>query len=104
VLKSLNVAEAYRYGYIATCEVHRLPRRQPRPSTRFSGHVPFPFAVEAFYEANRVFLQDTRKDYGEARYWLFAAPQGIPLRVTYIVRGDATRIISAHVMTKKERS
>jgi uncharacterized DUF497 family protein len=69
-----------------------------------SGHVPFPFAVEAFYEVHRVFLQDTRRDYGEARYWLFAAPEGVPLRVTYVVRGDVTRIISAHVMTKKERS
>ncbi|MHB8285438.1 MAG: BrnT family toxin [Caulobacteraceae bacterium] len=68
------------------------------------GHVPFPFAVEAFYEIDRVFMRDTRKDYGEDRFWLFAVPQGVPIRVTFTVRGDVTRIISAHIQKRKERS
>jgi uncharacterized DUF497 family protein len=68
-----------------------------------SGHVPFELAAEAFFEEDRVFLQDTRNDYGEDRYWLFASPEGVPLRVTFTVRGEVTRIISAHVRKRKER-
>lgn len=53
-----------------------------------------PFAIEEV---------DEREDYGEERVNVIAMRQGVLLHVTYTLRGDRIRIISARRATKHEQ-
>jgi hypothetical protein len=50
-----------------------------------------------------VIAQDTRKDYGEARFNMLALGEGRVFHVTYTMRGDVTWIISARKANKREQ-
>ena len=65
--------------------------------------VSFHTAVEAFNDAKCMVEADTRANYGEERFRLFATVEGFPICVVYTVRGDAIRIISARKANRKER-
>jgi uncharacterized DUF497 family protein len=48
-------------------------------------------------------VEDRRKNYGEVRLNMIALCHGSLYRITYTMRGDAFRIVSARRATKKER-
>jgi len=50
-----------------------------------------------------VIWQDTRRDYGEARFRAVGESDGVVLHVVYTMRGDVTRIISVRRANRKER-
>ena len=66
--------------------------------------VPFEAAVEVFDDDARIERQDSRRDYGEDRFNVVGAVDGYVINVTYTMRGDVGRIISAPLATKKERT
>jgi uncharacterized DUF497 family protein len=53
-------------------------------------------------EGQSVMLEDTRKDYGEARLILLCPFRGSVLHVTFTWRGDRIRLISARRANKRE--
>ncbi len=64
----------------------------------------------SFEEAALVFLDplqevifDDRDDYGEERLTVFGMVDGLLLAVTYTMRGETTRLISARKATRHER-
>ena len=62
----------------------------------------FAYAVRAFFDAQRIVVQDTRREYGEARYRLTGMIDGRAYVVVYTVRSSTIRIISARKANRKE--
>ena len=62
----------------------------------------FAYAFRAFFDPQRIVAQDTRRDYGEARYRLIGMIDGRAYVIVYTVRGSAVRIISARKANPKE--
>jgi uncharacterized protein len=65
--------------------------------------VPFEAALEVFLDEHRIDVADERLDYGEHRCNVVGAVDGIVLHVTYTMRGEVARIISARRAGRKER-
>ena len=63
--------------------------------------ISFEIAAKAFSDPNRIELYDD-KDYGEERFALIGYADKL-LAVSYTMRGDVYRIISARLATKAER-
>ena len=63
----------------------------------------FERAVRVFLDPLRAFTIDDREYYGEERLTIYGQVEGILLAVTYTMRGDAVRIISARKATRRER-
>ena len=51
-----------------------------------------------------VTFEDTRRDYGEARFNAYGRIRGVAFVCTYTLRGEAYRIISVRRASRKERS
>jgi uncharacterized protein len=56
-----------------------------------------------FADAGRKVVEDTRQDYGEARYTTLAKVHGRVFHVTFTERGKVTWIISARKANKREQ-
>ena len=65
--------------------------------------VSFEMAREAFADAFYVAREDRREPYGEARYNLIGMAAGRLLHVTYTLRRERIRIISARPAEPRER-
>lgn len=65
--------------------------------------ISFDAAIEVFFDQARVEEQDVRKPYGEGRSNAIGVVDGVCLTVTFTVRGQAYRIISARRSSRKER-
>jgi uncharacterized protein len=65
--------------------------------------VPFEAAVDVFMDPKRVERQDTRRDYGEERKNVIGTVDDYVVHVTYTMRGQVGRIISACLASRKER-
>jgi len=65
--------------------------------------IPFEAAVVAFDDADRLLTIDDRFDYGEERWNLIGIVDGVLLTISYTMRGDVCRIISARSASRKER-
>ena len=66
--------------------------------------VPFEAAVEVFADAAMLVAPDLRHDYGEARFVAVGEVDGIVLSLVFADRETETRIISARLASRKERS
>jgi uncharacterized DUF497 family protein len=66
--------------------------------------VSFDVAAGVFLDGKRIEAVDTRHEYGEERVNTIGSVDGICLTVTYTMRGDAARLISARTSTRKERA
>ena len=64
--------------------------------------VSFEAAMQAFY-VDGVVVEDQRRDYGEQRFNRFVVVAGFPICVTYTLRDDVIRLISARKQNRKER-
>ena len=62
----------------------------------------FVVVVPAFADPARVIEEDLRYDYGESRFRLFGRVEGRLFVVTFTMRGDVHRIISARKANRKE--
>lgn len=73
--------------------------------------IPFDVAVYVFLDEERLDIEDTRYSYGEERRnvigliegTLIGIVDGITITVTYTMREETARIISARPASKKER-
>lgn len=65
--------------------------------------VAFEDAVLAFYDLHRLDRYDGREDYGEDRFLTIGLADDFELTVTYTLRGDTIRIISARKATRYEQ-
>lgn len=65
--------------------------------------VSFDAALWVFHDADRISWIDGRRDYGEERRNVVGRVGGIALYVSFTMRGDVCRLISAHQANKKER-
>jgi uncharacterized DUF497 family protein len=65
--------------------------------------VPFEAAVDVFMGPKRIERHDTRRDYGEDRVTVIGTVDDYVLHVTYTMRGQVGRIISARLASRKER-
>jgi len=63
----------------------------------------FDRAARVFLDPFRAFMIDDREAYGEERLTMYGQVEGILLAVTYTMRGNAVRIISARKATRRER-
>jgi uncharacterized protein len=63
----------------------------------------FATATRVFLDANVVDFQDDRADYREERRTRIGMINNLHYSVTYTMRGDMTRIISARRASQKER-
>jgi uncharacterized DUF497 family protein len=63
----------------------------------------FEAAAEGFKHPRRLDRPDGRRHYGEDRFNVTGAVEGVVLTVTYTMRGDVGRIISARRASRKER-
>lgn len=59
--------------------------------------------IPLFKNPNAVSFEDTRQNYGEARYILLCPIHNLLFQVAYTVRGSSIRIISARRGNKRER-
>ena len=64
--------------------------------------VSFETAMQAFY-VDGVVAEDQRRDYREQRFNRFAVVAVFPICVSYTLRGDVVRLISARKQNRKER-
>ena len=62
----------------------------------------FAYAVRAFFDPQRIVVEDTRRDFGEDRHRLPGMINGQAYAVVYTMRGSAVRIISARTANPKE--
>lgn len=62
----------------------------------------FAYALRAFLDPDRVIRKDTRWDYGEDRYQLLGVIDERLFFVTYTLRGEFIRIISARRANRRE--
>ena len=65
--------------------------------------VDFAAVLVAFTDPSRKVIEDTRKDYGEARYNMLAKCNGRIFHITFTTRGEVTWIISARKANKREQ-
>ena len=65
--------------------------------------VPFDEALPVFLDVNRLDRYDGREDYGEDRFLTIGLADDFELTVTYTLRGDTIRIISARKAERHER-
>ena len=65
--------------------------------------VPFPVATRVFLDENRLEWNDTRRQYGESRWITIGLIEGIEIAVSYTLRGDTIRLISARKAERHER-
>jgi uncharacterized DUF497 family protein len=65
--------------------------------------IDFAGIFEVFSDPARRIAQDTRKDYGEARYNMLARCRGRLFHITFTQREDLTWIISARKANKREQ-
>jgi uncharacterized DUF497 family protein len=65
--------------------------------------ISFESAKNVFSDRNRVKAQDNRKNYGESRWNTIGNVNDIIIHVSYTVRADLFRLISARKASKKER-
>ncbi|MEQ8266444.1 MAG: BrnT family toxin [Parvibaculum sp.] len=65
--------------------------------------VPFELATDVFSDPDRLDVGDERFAYGEERRNAVGAVDGAVLTVSYTMRGDICRIISARRASRKER-
>ncbi|MGA3076470.1 MAG: BrnT family toxin [Bryobacteraceae bacterium] len=65
--------------------------------------VSFLFATRVFLDPNRLEWADTRSPYGEPRWVSVGLVGGFEIAVTYTVRGDTIRLISARKAERHER-
>lgn len=65
--------------------------------------VRFATATRVFLDTNSVDFKDARANYGEVRRTRLGMIDGALYSVTYTMRGDITRIISARRASQKER-
>jgi uncharacterized protein len=64
--------------------------------------VNFELAKDVFRDPFAIEYLDDRRDYGEQRYVIIGAVEGVVLYVAYTERGEVIRIISARRATKYE--
>lgn len=65
--------------------------------------ISFEAAAYVFLDDNRLDVIDSRQSYGEQRRNVIGTVDGICLTVTYTMRGNLCRIISARRASRKER-
>ena len=65
--------------------------------------VPFDEALPAFLDVSRLERHDGREDYGEDRFLTIGLADGFVLTITYTLRDDIIRIISARKATLHEQ-
>ena len=63
----------------------------------------FEQSVSVFLDPLRAFTVDDREAYGEERLTMYGQAEGRLLAVTYTMRGESVRIISARKATRQER-
>lgn len=77
---------------------------EPKRRRNLAQHgIDFLDVLAVFDAAQRVEVEDTRKDYGERRYVILCPLEGRLFHVTYTVRGSTRRIISARKANRRER-
>lgn len=65
--------------------------------------VPFEYATRVFLDPRRIDRQDARHDYGEERHLVLGEIDGRLFAVSYTLRRDLTRLISARKANDRER-
>ena len=76
---------------------------EAKAESNFEKHkVSFEFASEVFLSEQSIRFVDTRFEYGETREIVIGAVEGIVLIVTFTMRDDRTRIISARRANRDE--
>jgi len=63
----------------------------------------FDEVAAVFLDDDRIMFRDERQDYSEERWTTFGQIEGRLFAVSYTLRGDAIRIISARKANKRER-
>ena len=63
----------------------------------------FDEVAAVFLDDDRIMFRDERQDYGEERWTTFGQIEGRLFAVSYTLRGNAIRIISARKANKRER-
>ena len=76
---------------------------EKRAETLAERQIDFVDMLPAFADPNRLVLEDRRKNYGEVRLNTIALCNGLIYHITYTMRGDAFRIISARRASRRER-
>jgi uncharacterized DUF497 family protein len=77
---------------------------EKKAATNLRKHgIEFPFAVRVFQSAVQAEWIDDREDYGEERWNIVGFVDGLALLVTYTLRGEDIRILSARRTTKYEQ-
>lgn len=72
-------------------------------ATRQARGFGFEEVAGVFLDPDRVTFPDERQDYGEPRWTVFGEIEGRLFAVSYTLRGDAIRIISARKANARER-
>ena len=62
----------------------------------------FEYAIDSFFDPNRIVMQDHRWDYGEDRFQLYGMIDGRLFFLVYTVRNSVTRIISSRKANQRE--
>ena len=65
--------------------------------------VPFDYAARVFLDANRLDVEDARREYHEERRIALGRIEGRVFAVAYTQRGEAIRLISARKANPRER-
>lgn len=76
---------------------------QKRRRTLAERGIDFVDVLAVFNAPQRVEFEDTRKDYGERRFVILCPLEGGLFHVTYTLRGEVRRIISARKANQRER-
>lgn len=74
-----------------------------RAKTLAERGVDFAAVLIGFTDPDRKITEDTRKDYGEARFNMLAKCSGRIFHITFTMRGEITWIISARKANKREQ-
>lgn len=77
--------------------------RAKQESTLSERGIDFEDMKIGFLDPERTLARDNRKDYGEDRYNMLAHCAGHVCHITFNLRGDVIRIISARQANKRER-
>lgn len=62
----------------------------------------FAYAIQVFFDPNRIVQLDTRRNYGEDRYQLTGSIEGRLFVLVYTPRHEAIRIVSARKANQRE--
>lgn len=65
--------------------------------------IPFEYALRTFFDKNRLERVDSRMDYGETRWITIGLVNGQEIVVSYALRNETIRIISARKAERHER-